>query len=240
MTTIVTRAGKGTPLTYAEMDANFTNLNNDKLEVTTAAATYATLAQVALKVDRTSTTGSAVVPTGTTAQRDGTPQVGYLRYNITLSQFEGYSNGVWGAIGGGAVGGGTDKVFVQNHTDVSAPWEIGQDNMVSGVTVTIASPAVFTLNNHGFVAGMQVRLKTTGALPTGLAQTRYYVLATGLTTNTFQLSATLGGAAIATSGTQSGVHSVGRCMNANVAGPLSVLDSGSITIPDGCALVISG
>lgn len=37
MTTIVTRAGKGAALTYAEMDANFTNLNNDKLEVGTSA-----------------------------------------------------------------------------------------------------------------------------------------------------------------------------------------------------------
>lgn len=32
MTTIVTRAVKGAPLTYAEMDANFNNLNSDKLE----------------------------------------------------------------------------------------------------------------------------------------------------------------------------------------------------------------
>jgi len=32
MSTIVTRAGKGSALTYAEMDANFNNLNNDKLE----------------------------------------------------------------------------------------------------------------------------------------------------------------------------------------------------------------
>lgn len=32
MSTIVTRTGKGAPLTHAEMDANFTNLNNDKLE----------------------------------------------------------------------------------------------------------------------------------------------------------------------------------------------------------------
>lgn len=32
MTTIVTRAVKGTPLTHVELDANFTNLNNDKLE----------------------------------------------------------------------------------------------------------------------------------------------------------------------------------------------------------------
>src|SRR3990167_2683258 len=33
MTTIVTRAGKGSPLTNAEMDANLTNLNTDKAEI---------------------------------------------------------------------------------------------------------------------------------------------------------------------------------------------------------------
>lgn len=32
MADITTRAGKGSPLTNAEVDANFTNLNNDKLE----------------------------------------------------------------------------------------------------------------------------------------------------------------------------------------------------------------
>jgi hypothetical protein len=33
MASITTRAGKGSPLTNAEVDANFTNLNNDKYEV---------------------------------------------------------------------------------------------------------------------------------------------------------------------------------------------------------------
>jgi len=33
MSTILTRAGKGSPLTNAEMDTNFTNLNTDKLEL---------------------------------------------------------------------------------------------------------------------------------------------------------------------------------------------------------------
>lgn len=33
MTTIVTRSGKGSPLTWAELDANFTNLNAAKLEL---------------------------------------------------------------------------------------------------------------------------------------------------------------------------------------------------------------
>ena len=32
MSTIVTRAGKGSPLTNTEVDSNFTNLNTDKLE----------------------------------------------------------------------------------------------------------------------------------------------------------------------------------------------------------------
>ena len=33
MATLVTRSGKGSPLTHAEVDANFTNLNTDKLEL---------------------------------------------------------------------------------------------------------------------------------------------------------------------------------------------------------------
>jgi len=41
MTTIVTRAGKGSALTHTEMDANITNLNNDKVE-TSILANYST------------------------------------------------------------------------------------------------------------------------------------------------------------------------------------------------------
>lgn len=41
MSTIVTRAGKGASLSWTEADANFTNLNADKLEVAAAATTYA-------------------------------------------------------------------------------------------------------------------------------------------------------------------------------------------------------
>ena len=74
-------------------------------------------------------------------------------------------------------------------------------------TVTTASPAVITKNNHGFVAGDQVLFTTTGALPTGLTKyTRYYVLSTGLTTNSFRVSTTSGGSAVNTSGSQSGTH----------------------------------
>lgn len=74
-------------------------------------------------------------------------------------------------------------------------------------TVTIASPAVFTKATHGLVAGDAVKFETTGSLPTGLTpSTVYYVIAAGLTANNFEVSATLGGVAINTSGGQSGVH----------------------------------
>ena len=43
MSTIVTRAGKGSPLTHNEVDANFNNLNTDKVEKTAAAITGGTI-----------------------------------------------------------------------------------------------------------------------------------------------------------------------------------------------------
>ncbi len=42
--------------------------------------------------------GGFVVPIGTTAQRNPSPTNGTLRYNSSLGLFEGYANGVWGAI----------------------------------------------------------------------------------------------------------------------------------------------
>ena len=79
-------------------------------------------------------------------------------------------------------------------------------------TVTIASPGVFTLTSHGLVAGDAVYFTTTGALPTGLtANTLYYVISTGLTTNAFEVSTTTGGSAVNTSGTQSGTHTAVFC-----------------------------
>jgi hypothetical protein len=75
------------------------------------------------------------------------------------------------------------------------------------VTITIASPGVITWTAHGFFAGVAVVFTTTGTLPTGItAGTTYYVISAGLTANNFEISATQGGAAISTSGSQSGTH----------------------------------
>lgn len=81
------------------------------------------------------------------------------------------------------------------------PWS---GNKATG-TVTIATPGVWSSTAHGMQNGNRVSLSTTGALPTGLAVNTIYYLV-GVAANTFQLAATWGGAAIATTGSQSGVH----------------------------------
>jgi hypothetical protein len=78
-------------------------------------------------------------------------------------------------------------------------------------TISVANPAVITLVGHGFSAGNAIKFTSTGAPPTGVnVLDRYFVLAAGLTANSFRISIALGGAAVETTGTQSGVHKVGR------------------------------
>ena len=78
----------------------------------------------------------------------------------------------------------------------------------AAATITpIASPGVVNWTAHGLTTAATVIFSTTGALPTGLvAGTVYYVMAVGLTSNSFQLSATAGGAAINFTGSTSGNH----------------------------------
>lgn len=86
----------------------------------------------------------------------------------------------------------------------------------STVTITIATPAVISWAVHGLAAGTPISFTTTGALPTGLAVgTTYYVV--NPTTDAFSVSATPGGSAINTSGTQSGVHTA-RAIGGSFAG----------------------
>jgi hypothetical protein len=137
MATIVTRAAKGSPLTHVEVDANFTNLNTDKVE---AAAVVA----------KTSGTGSAVIPTGTEAQRDGSPSAGYLRFNSDATSFEGYDGSAWGSIGGGA----TSDAIYENSATIAENITIaagrngmstGPISVAGGVTVTVESGARYVV-----------------------------------------------------------------------------------------------
>ncbi|MEY4863807.1 MAG: uncultured phage MedDCM-OCT-S45-C4 [Pseudomonadota bacterium] len=99
------------------------------------------------KTARTSPTGSAALPVGTTAERDATPLTGYFRFNSTLGAFEGYNGSAWGSVGG-ATGGGSDRVFYENGQTVTTNYTIsasrnamsaGPVTVNAGVTVTVGA-----------------------------------------------------------------------------------------------------
>ena len=82
-------------------------------------------------VAKTSPTGSGILPTGSTAQRDGSPSSGYIRFNSDDTAFEGYNGSAWSAIGGGAVSG---IVGVSTFTS-SGTWTKATREAALGVTI---------------------------------------------------------------------------------------------------------
>jgi fibronectin-binding autotransporter adhesin len=139
---------------------------------------------------------------------------------------------------GGAVGAGADVAFVENDVYVTTSYTIGGASQ-NACTISVASPAVVTQTNT-YVGGEVVFFTTTGALPTGLSPlTPYYVSSTGLSSSSFQVSATRGGASINTSGSQSGTQTCGKLKNASIVGPYVVATGQSVTIPTGARLVVN-
>lgn len=121
--------------------ATFTTLN------VTDAAVFESTADFTEAVDF-SGTGAIKLNVGTTAQRPESPATGEVRYNSTTSQYEGYSNGEWGLLGGGATGGGGDRIFNLNGQTVTTNYTIPTGSnastvsplsIASGVTVTVPS-----------------------------------------------------------------------------------------------------
>jgi len=76
------------------------------------------------------------------------------------------------------------------------------------VTMGVSNPVVVTWTAFSLPAKSPVRLTTTGALLTGLSTSLTYYVKTKLTADTFTISERPGGAELAASGTQSGVHTM--------------------------------
>ena len=123
------------------------NSDTGVLGATTFSGSGSSLTGVVIE---TASTGSAEIPVGTTAQRDGSPATGMFRFNSTTSGFEGYNGSEWGSIGGGAgaTGSGGDEVFVENERVVTTSYTlstnksamcVGPLTINTGVTVTIPS-----------------------------------------------------------------------------------------------------
>ena len=72
---------------------------------------------------------------------------GMIRYNSTLSTFEGYSSS-WGSIGGGATGGGSDAVFNLNDKTITTSYTIAATKNANSVgPLTINSGVVITISS---------------------------------------------------------------------------------------------
>jgi hypothetical protein len=181
------------------------------------AATYNAEFQISVLSANTYTisTSPTVIAVGSTG---GAAVVASYQINVGpeyVVPLSGWGAGTWGqgVWGTGGTSLSSIRLWSQNNFGedlIFAPrgggiyyWDaqIGVTNLTT--TITIASPAVLTavLRN-----GTAVVLNTTGALPTGLSiGTVYYVV--GSTGTTCNLSLTFGGAAINTSGSQSGTQS---------------------------------
>ena len=143
-------------------------------------------------VQKSSTTGSAIIPTGTTAQRDGLPANGYFRYNSDDNAFEGYVNGAWGGIGGlannatgtNSLGIGTNAL--DSETSGSHNTAVGTDALTTNTTgssnVASGYQALYS-NTTGYanVANGQhaLKLNTTGIYNTANGYLALYSNLTG-------------------------------------------------------------
>ena len=130
----------------------------------------------------------------------------------------GWGSGVWGSGTWGNTISSTEAIRIWNADNFGQDllygpqglplyyWNATIGVVPSTITITIASPAVVTaaLNLPDATA---IQLQTTGALPTGLVVgTTYYTKY--LTATTFNLALTSGGAAINTTGSQSGITQI--------------------------------
>lgn len=98
-------------------------------------------------------TGAIAVPVGTEAQRPS-GAAGKIRFNSTVNKYEGHNGTIWSSIGGGATGGGSDDIFIENGQTVTADYTIttGKNAMSTGpvsintdITVTIPTDSVWVI-----------------------------------------------------------------------------------------------
>ena len=144
MATIVTRAGKGSALTFVEGDANFTNLNTDKIELTSLSVGSPATASGSGSLAYNNTTGvftftPPVIPSAgiSNVVEDSTPQLGgdldVLTRSITTSTTNG--NIVLTANGTGSIELASEVSFNTNRlsygTGASHGVTFNSDGMVS-------------------------------------------------------------------------------------------------------------
>ena len=130
----------GDALTAGDM---YYNTSTNRMRVYSGSSWSDVALDPATVVSKTSNTGSGVLPAGTTAQRDGSPSAGFMRFNTTDTSAEIYDGSAWSPVGGGNT---TDKGLYEHAHTISANYSITSGNNAltagpitinSGVSVTI-------------------------------------------------------------------------------------------------------
>jgi len=114
---------------------------------TNADVTDATNVEAAGAVMESGANASAKIPAGTTAQRDGSPSAGFLRWNTTIPRAEIYTGSEWSLVGGG----NSTKQVAWEHESVLASGENyameDGNNAISAGPITIDSNSSFTVGS---------------------------------------------------------------------------------------------
>ena len=134
-------------------------------------------------------TGSVIVPSGTTAQRSGSTN-GQLRYNTTTATFEGYANGVWGAITTGT-----------GVTSIATGTGLTGGPITSSGTISIADTAVVAGSYTAANITVNAQGQITAATSNATLVSSFSAGSTGFTPNTATTGAvTLAGTLVPANG----------------------------------------
>lgn len=116
---------------------------------------YSPAATPSNAVTQTSSTGAANIPSGTVAERPGTPVDGQFRYNTTDNVFEGHTPNGWGQVGGGQMyGTNAVKAIFYNSATITEDLTVksgenggtfGPVTINNGFTVTVESGSVWSI-----------------------------------------------------------------------------------------------
>lgn len=139
-----------------------------------------------------------VINSATTVAPSSSYVIEEIRLSVDVTNATLYNGGVHlikGLNYGTFAAGGTVITEATTVDNIRASYLL-RDVASATCTIPVASPAVVTKVGHGFVAGDLVSFSTTGTLTGPTVNTTFYVIATGLTADAFQFSATLGGAAV--------------------------------------------
>ena len=167
MATIVTRAGKGSPLTNVEVDANFTNLNNDVALRLLASSNLSDLANAAtartnLGLGNVENKSSATIR-GELSSGNVTTALGFTPYNATNPSSYVNASGARSALsfvaGSGAYNSTTGVITIPTNTS----------QLTNGAGFTTNTGTVTSVSGTGTVSGLTLSgsVTSSGSLTLG-------------------------------------------------------------------------